>query len=164
MQVYELYEQNRKNLDLNRDYPINPDGFIIMPLIGEVRVKGLTVYEVMKSLEEKLGQHLSEPYVYVRPLIRVTLQGAFNNPGAYHSDPSSSLWDLVALAGEWGLDGYDLCVRPGYPVSPDNATAELPRVAAMFRAQNLLSGQPFSLGRYIAMLLGSASSPGRPTT
>jgi sugar phosphate isomerase/epimerase len=45
--------------------------------------------------------------------------------------------ELMALARAWGLDGYDLCVRPGYPVSPDNASAELPRVAAMFRAEGL---------------------------
>lgn len=29
--------------------------------------------------------------------------------------------ELVTLAKEWGLDGYDLCVRPGYAVNPDNA-------------------------------------------
>ena len=29
--------------------------------------------------------------------------------------------DLVNLAQEYGFEGYDLCVRPGYPVSPDNA-------------------------------------------
>lgn len=45
--------------------------------------------------------------------------------------------ELAALARAWGLDGYDLCVRPGYPVNPDNAPAELPRVAAMFRAEGL---------------------------
>jgi sugar phosphate isomerase/epimerase len=45
--------------------------------------------------------------------------------------------ELVALAKEWGLDGYDLCVRPGYAVNPDNAAAELPRVAALFRGAGL---------------------------
>ena len=45
--------------------------------------------------------------------------------------------ELIALAKEWGLDGYDLCVRPGYPVSPDNAAEELPRVAGLFREAGL---------------------------
>jgi len=45
--------------------------------------------------------------------------------------------ELVALAQEWGLDGYDLCVRPGYAVSPDNAATELPRVVARFREAGL---------------------------
>jgi len=45
--------------------------------------------------------------------------------------------ELVALAQAWGLDGYDLCVRPGYPVNPENASTELPRVAALSRAAGL---------------------------
>lgn len=45
--------------------------------------------------------------------------------------------DLLALAQEWGLDGYDLCVRPGYAVNPDNAATELPRVVELFRAKGL---------------------------
>ena len=33
--------------------------------------------------------------------------------------------ELAELAPRLGLEGYDLCVRPGYPVSPDNAATEL---------------------------------------
>jgi polysaccharide export outer membrane protein len=83
---------------LSGDYPINPEGFIIMPIIGEVRVKGMTVYEVMQALEERLKAYLKNVYIYVRPLIRLTLQGAFNRPGSYRADPQSSLWNLVAQA------------------------------------------------------------------
>lgn len=100
IQIWELYqEESRRNLNLSGDYPINPEGFVIMPVIGEVRVKGLTVYELIQSLQEKLRAYLRDPLVYVRPLIRVTMQGEFNRPGSYRVDPSSSLWDLVALAG-----------------------------------------------------------------
>ena len=45
--------------------------------------------------------------------------------------------ELVKLALTWGIDGYDLCVRPGYPVNPDNALEELPKVVKLFRANNL---------------------------
>ncbi len=99
IQIWELYEEERRNLNLSNDYPINAEGYIIMPLIGEVKVKGLTSYELMQYLEERFRAYLRNPFVYVRPLIRLTLQGAFNKPGAYRVDPSSSLWDLVALAG-----------------------------------------------------------------
>ncbi len=34
---------------------------------------------------------------------------------------------LAQIAHEWGLDGFDLCVRPDYPVNPDNAYDELPK-------------------------------------
>lgn len=44
---------------------------------------------------------------------------------------------LVALAHEWQLGGYDLCVRPGYAVDPDNADEKLPEVVKMFRSEGL---------------------------
>ncbi|MBN2417660.1 polysaccharide biosynthesis/export family protein [bacterium] len=101
VQVHELKgrEFAFRDLDLSRDYPINPEGYIVMPLIGQVKVKGYTVYEVTEALKERFSQYLQDPYVYVRPLIRLTLQGAFNEPGAYHVDPTSSVWDVVELAG-----------------------------------------------------------------
>ncbi len=99
IQVWELYQEQNTNIDLNGDYPINQAGFIVLPLLGEVKVRGLTVYELMNALTEKLKQYLHNPYVAVHPLIRLTMQGAFNRPGSYRVDPSSSLWDLVAEAG-----------------------------------------------------------------
>jgi len=45
--------------------------------------------------------------------------------------------DLIDLAHENGFDGYDLCVRPEYPVNPDNVTAELPRTKKLFSKAGL---------------------------
>jgi len=101
VQVFDLQmsEYGVHDLNLSANYPINPEGFIIMPLIGAVKVKGYTVYEVEKALQGRLSDELKNLYVYVRPLMRITLQGAFNKPGAYHVDPSSSVWDVVKMAG-----------------------------------------------------------------
>ncbi|MCK5146644.1 polysaccharide biosynthesis/export family protein [bacterium] len=99
IQILELYRQERRDLFLSGDYPINPEGYIVMPLIGEVKVKGYTIFEVMQNLRDRLAEHLQNPYVYVRPLIRIVVQGAFLKPGAYHVDPASSLWSVIELAG-----------------------------------------------------------------
>jgi protein involved in polysaccharide export with SLBB domain len=99
IRVWELYQEQTVRINLNGDYPINQAGFIVMPLLGEVKVRGLTVTELIEKLTEPLKQTFHNPYVEVRPLIRLTLQGAFNKPGSYRVDPSSSLWDLVAEAG-----------------------------------------------------------------
>ncbi len=40
---------------------------------------------------------------------------------------------LVELAADLGLDGYDLAVRPGHPVNPDNVSTELPRLVKTLR-------------------------------
>ncbi len=42
---------------------------------------------------------------------------------------------LADLAASLGIDGYDLAVRPGHPVNPDNVAEALPRAAATLRAR-----------------------------
>jgi len=44
---------------------------------------------------------------------------------------------LVELARRLQIDGYDLCVRPGHPVTPENAGEKLPRTVALFRQHGL---------------------------
>jgi sugar phosphate isomerase/epimerase len=49
-------------------------------------------------------------------------------------------WDLPQImAGlqRAGVEGADLCVRPGYPVNPENAPAALPQAAKQFAAEGL---------------------------
>ena len=48
-----------------------------------------------------------------------------------------SIDDLVQIALDLGFDGYDLCVRPGYPINPDNAAVQLPRAAEKMAAAGL---------------------------
>ena len=43
-----------------------------------------------------------------------------------------SVAELVELAHDFGMEGYDLAVRPGYPVNPDNAGTALPEAAKVF--------------------------------
>lgn len=107
IQIWELYEENQQNFNLGNDFPIDPEGYIVMPLLGEIRVRGLTVFELSQLIQEKLKEFMKSPYVLVRPLIRVTMHGAFGNPGSYLVDPASSLWTMVAAAGGPGA-GCDL--------------------------------------------------------
>jgi sugar phosphate isomerase/epimerase len=49
-------------------------------------------------------------------------------------------WDLPQImAGlkSAGVEGADLCVRPGYPVNPENAPTELPKAAKQFADEGL---------------------------
>lgn len=47
---------------------------------------------------------------------------------------------LVAFAKDVGLAGFDLAVRPGHPVTPDNAVKELPAAARRFANDGLTVG------------------------
>jgi sugar phosphate isomerase/epimerase len=53
---------------------------------------------------------------------------------------SLDLAGLIAFLKDAGLDGADLAVRPGYPVTPDNAPTELPRAAKQFQDAGLVIG------------------------
>ena len=44
-----------------------------------------------------------------------------------------SLEELIELGQRLEIDGYDLCVRPGYPVNPDNAAEVFQALAAFHR-------------------------------
>lgn len=48
-----------------------------------------------------------------------------------------SIPELIDLAHTYGFNGYDLCVRPGYPVSPEDAAQTLPEAVLQFAAAGL---------------------------
>jgi len=45
--------------------------------------------------------------------------------------------DIMKALKSVGVDGADLCVRPGYPVNPDNVDRDLPKVAKQFANEGL---------------------------
>jgi len=88
----------RNTLNLSGDYKINSLGFIMLPLIGEVKIVGHDRASLAKQLVELYSPYLKEPYITAIPLIRVTLMGPFNKPGSYRINPESSLWGLIEMA------------------------------------------------------------------
>jgi sugar phosphate isomerase/epimerase len=48
-----------------------------------------------------------------------------------------SLEELADLACDWGIDGYDLAVRPDYPVNPDNVGTALDQAVRLFDSRGL---------------------------
>lgn len=89
---------DRKSLNISGDYKINSAGYIMLPLIGSVKVIGHDRVSLAKNLVELYSPYLPEPYITTAPLIRVTLMGAFNKPGSYRISPEASLWELIEMA------------------------------------------------------------------
>jgi protein involved in polysaccharide export with SLBB domain len=89
---------DRKTIDINGDYTINSMGQIMLPIVGNVKVVGYDRIGLSKQLVELYSPYLREPYIATTPMIRVTLMGSFNRPGAYRINPESSLWQLVEMA------------------------------------------------------------------
>jgi sugar phosphate isomerase/epimerase len=51
-----------------------------------------------------------------------------------------SIKELIAFCKAADLDGVDMAIRPGYPVTPDNAARELPIAVRAFRDAGLIIG------------------------
>ena len=51
-----------------------------------------------------------------------------------------SIAELIGLAQKHGYDGYDLAVRPGHPVNPDNAAEALPQAQTQMKQAGLQIG------------------------
>ena len=103
--------------DLTTDARISEKGSIAMPLIGEVKIAGLSQPEAAAQIAGKLkdGQFLKNPQVAVAVTTvrsrQVSVLGAVARPGRYPlDDTSSQLSDVIAAAGGINAAGGDTVV------------------------------------------------------
>lgn len=89
--------------DLSRVLPVRPDGFITMPMAGEVMAAGKTPAELEAELKQKLSPFVQEPRVnvIVREVnsSRVFVTGEVTHPGVYPLRGRISLLQVIAQAG-----------------------------------------------------------------
>jgi polysaccharide export outer membrane protein len=87
---------------------VDNDGTIDMPLIGRVKVDGLTTRGVEKLISERLGRYLLNPSVSVEVVKyrskTVSVQGYVRAPGEYVLEGNASLTSVLAKAGSLSLD------------------------------------------------------------
>ncbi len=101
VKVWQLIPEDLKSSlseQLTDDYTIDGDGSAVFPIIGKIKVTGMSSERLGELLLEKYTSYIKDPVIYVIPLIRVILQGEFNKPGAYRIEPNASLWETVELA------------------------------------------------------------------
>ncbi|AUP77274.1 polysaccharide biosynthesis/export family protein [Flavivirga eckloniae] len=91
------------------DYLIDVDGNIDYPVLGKVKLLGLTVEEAKNLFKKKFadGQLLKDPVVIFRVLnFRVTVAGEVNRPGVYPvSGERVSILEALGLAGDLTIKG-----------------------------------------------------------
>ena len=92
--------------DLTTEARVTPNGTIAMPLVGEVKVAGLSTGEAAGAIAEsfKKGKFLKNPQVTVALTTvrsrQVSVLGLVTRPGRYAlDDTSSGLTDVIAAAG-----------------------------------------------------------------
>ncbi len=131
-----------QNPDLTTETRVSERGTILFPLIGEVRVAGLTPEEVAARIAARLrgGKLVLEPQVSVRVLeVRsrlVSVLGQVARPGLYPLDGADTrLTDVLALAGGVTSDGADTVT---VVATRDGRTRHIEvNLPAMYRSGNL---------------------------
>jgi polysaccharide export outer membrane protein len=89
---------------LNRTVRVGPDGAISLPLLGEIRIGGLSKSQVEAELVRRLSEHfLFNPQVsvFVKEYRsrRIAVMGAVKEPGSYELLAPRTLLEVIAEAG-----------------------------------------------------------------
>jgi polysaccharide export outer membrane protein len=92
---------------LSSEVRVDDGGFVVMPLIGSVKVGGLTPGEAEQAIANKLGEnYLQNPQVRIfvadYASQKVTVIGQVKKPGVFPVAGKTTLMQAIALAG--GLD------------------------------------------------------------
>ena len=99
--------------DLTTEDRITEAGAITFPLLGAVRITGMTKSEAEQFLQKQLtaGNYINNPNVTLRVVQyrskQVSVIGMVGRPGMYNIERSSSLLEILAQAGGIAPDGDD---------------------------------------------------------
>ncbi len=85
--------------EFSGEFAVDETGHLQYPVIGDIEVKDLTVWQLRDRMKQGLEQIFKNPFVTVAPLFRMAVLGEVRNPGLYTVDPTLSVLDVVALAG-----------------------------------------------------------------
>jgi polysaccharide export outer membrane protein len=88
-------------------YAIDKDGYLLLPVLGKIFIKGKTTSQVSLILTDSLSHILSQPMVIVKLVNRyISVLGYVNNPGHYsYSQDKLTIYDALGLAGDISLYG-----------------------------------------------------------
>lgn len=83
-------------------YTVDDKGEILVPVIGNINVDGLTVGETKTLLEENIAKYVNDPIVVVKMVnFNITLLGEVSRPGEYKVYQNKiNLLEAFSLAGD----------------------------------------------------------------
>lgn len=89
------------------DYIVGRDGMIDFPVIGKIKVSGLSPDELKLLLQDKLSDYLKNPIINIRlQNFTVTILGEVNRPGTYQVNGEQiTILEALGLAGDLSIRG-----------------------------------------------------------
>lgn len=98
-------------------YTVSDSGMISLPILGEIKVYGLTLGEIKAAVEKRARQFLKDAVVNIRLLsFKFTVIGEVNRPGSFNNfNNQLTVLDAIGMAGDitdYGNRRKVLVVRP----------------------------------------------------
>ncbi len=89
-------------LEIFQGYLVDQDGYIDFPVLGPLKVKGLTLEETKALIYGKLEEYLVDPVVNVRYLnLKITVLGEVNTPGLIRlSNKRVTILEAIGMAND----------------------------------------------------------------
>ena len=89
------------------DYLIDKDGEIDFPVVGKIKISGLSSEEVRVLLRKNLNDYLKDPIINIRlQNFSVTILGEVRRPGTYPVNGERiTILEALGLAGDLGVKG-----------------------------------------------------------
>ncbi len=89
-------------LEIFQGYLVDQEGFIDFPVLGPLKVEGLTLEEAKSMIYERLQEYLKDPVVNVRFLnLKITVLGEVNQPGLIRlSNKRVTLLEALGMAND----------------------------------------------------------------
>jgi len=88
-------------------YLVSQAGFIEFPVLGSIKIAGLSRTEATEMLKTRLKEYLKDPIVNIRLInFTVTILGEVRNPGTFVlEDEKISLPQAIGMAGDLTIQG-----------------------------------------------------------
>ena len=88
-------------------YLIDNQGNIEFPVLGTIKLGGLTRKEAIDYLDQEIGQYINKPIINLRIVnFKVTVQGEVNKPGVHTiTSERLTLMEAISLSGDMTIYG-----------------------------------------------------------
>ncbi len=88
-------------------YLVNKDGYVHLPYVGDLLVKGLSTDQVKELVAQKISVYFKDPVVNVRfTNFKITVLGEVRNPSTFlFPNENPTIFDALGLAGDITISG-----------------------------------------------------------
>lgn len=127
--------------EYNASVAVQPDGFIALRGIGDLRAEGLTLPELNQALEAAYAKTLHDPVITVTPSEFVkpyfTVGGEVSKPGKYDLHGDTTVVQAISIAGSFTSNAKHSQVLLFRQVGTDTVSAKIIDVKHMLKSHEL---------------------------